>query len=245
MMIYNTLGCPVILTLADKTYRMENESELDVKLPAGERYFSVYRIDPDTGEPLCKYRTHYYPDTVVDIHRGKLVRTQRIVHSRKRRMTAICMGAAGMLTVNRSTKLYIREQLTDRTVLRIPYNRYCADVLDLLVENGEITHQEFGCADDFTRHKIIRSFWIQTICFLIGSILAIVISAVGWIGLAQKADTVHQFIGIMTANPLTLIFIILPVFALPLTVFVLLEIRKRGAWKYFPVLPTVNEWHEE
>ena len=194
---------------------------------------------------MCKYRTHYYPDTVEDIHRGKVVRTRKVVHSRKRRMTAICLGTAGILTVNRATKLYVREQLADRTLLRIPYQRYCADVLDSLVENGEITRQKDGCADGRTRQKIIRSFWIQMLCFLIGSILAIVISAVGWIWLAQTADTVQQLIGIMTAKPLTLIFAILPIFALPLTVFVLLDIRKRGAWKDLPLLPTKAEYDIE
>ena len=36
MMIYNTVDNPVVITIGDQTYRMERDSELEVKIPSGE-----------------------------------------------------------------------------------------------------------------------------------------------------------------------------------------------------------------
>ena len=45
MMIYNTVDYTVIVTLGDQTYRMERDSELEVKIPAGEYYLRLYKVD--------------------------------------------------------------------------------------------------------------------------------------------------------------------------------------------------------
>ncbi len=245
MIIYNTLECPVVLTLEDKTYRIEEESELEVKISSGDHYFSAYKLHPDTGEPMRKYKSDYYPGEYTEVYRGKVVRSNGVRYDRHRNVTAICLGASGTLTMNRATKLYIRDMLADHTILRIPSERYCADVLDFLVEEGEISHRKDGCVDDLTRQKIMRSFWIQLISSLVGGFLVIALSAVMWGIMAMRGGMTTDLLLLMTTHPDMMLYTIGPIAAIVWIVINLFNIRKRHQLKDLPMLPTKEEYDAE
>ncbi len=237
MMIYNTVDDPIIVTLGDKSYRMERDSELEVKIPSGEYYFQIYKLDPRTDEPLRKFKTDVYPATHVDLHRGKWKRTAGMAVDEHCNSTVICYGVAALLRMRRDTKLYIREVYADRLLFKVSSERYFTQNFDLTVENGELTQRKDGCVDELTRQKLIRSvYWEIGFTFFCNLLcIAAIALLLYWLSSNGKFY--------ITANiKAALGYIFLPIFFAICLIYDLCKLRKVKELKNLPLLPTKADY---
>ena len=240
MMIYNTVDLPVMVTVGDQTFRMEPDSEKEVKMTAGDYFFSIYKIDPYTGEPMRKYKTDYYPTTGMDFRRGKWGRTGQMRYDRYRNSTAICYGMTAMLNFRRATKVYIREKCSDNLLFAVSSERYFTDQFDLIVEEGELSHRKDGCVDELTRSKLIRSAYLE----LIGSIVAAiaVIVGTGLLLTLLSPDQLKAFVSAILVDSDVILWIVGPIVLIGCLIYDLGKIRKVKELKNLPLLPTKEEY---
>lgn len=236
MMIYNTVDLPILVTVGDQSFRMERDSEKELKLPTGEYFFSIHKLDPYTGEPLRKYKTDYFPTTAMDFQRGKWGKTNRMRYDRYHNSTAICYGMTALLNLRRATKMYIRERQSDKLLFAVSSERYFTDLFDLTVEEGELSHRKDGCVDELTRTKLVRSAYLE----LIGSIVAAVAVMVGT-GLLLTLltpDQLGEFVSAILADSDVILWIVGPIIMIGCLIYDLGKIRKVKQLKNLPLLPT-------
>lgn len=211
MMLYNTVDYPVILTIGDKTYRMERDSELELKIPSGEYPFRIHKLDRRDRPILRRY-----------IAGGR----------HRRNTTVICLAAMGVLSVRRDSKIYFREKTEPLISLSTEY--YKQEVYDILIENGEIRDRKDGYLDAEIGKKMVRSFIFEVVgaslghLFLIGACVffLIVLRQVA----AEHGLSEGDFVELLPA-----------IIAPPLAIFFLyrdlLACRNLHIFKDIPVLP--------
>lgn len=240
MMIYNTVDIPVMVTVGDRTFRMERDSEIELKLPAGEYFFSIYKIDPYTEEPIRKYKTDYYPSTGMDFSRGKWGKTDRMAYDRNYNSTAICYGAAARLTLRRATKLYIRDTYSNSLLFRLSNERYFTDLFDFIIEEGELNYRKDGFPDEQTRTKLIHSIYWQFVASILSGIAIIggVAALAFWAFYKGFTDVAALFI----ADPRTIVFVLAPVLMAVYVGYDIYRFRQVKDLKKLPLMPTKEEY---
>lgn len=216
MMLYNTVDHPVLITLGDQTYRMERDSELELKIPSGEYPFRIYKLDRK-GRPIL----------------------QRVIpggrHSRN--TTVICLAATALLTGNGDTKIYFREKT--EPLMSVSTEYYQQEVYDILIENGEINHRKDGYLDADTGKRVVRSFIGEVVSASIMHLFLIAASVFFLIVLRQVAAE-H---GLPEGALIELLpILIAPVFAIVVLCLDLAKCRNLHIFKDIPVLPDLSEY---
>ena len=240
MMIYNLVDLPVMVTVGDQTFRMEPNDEKEVKLPAGDHFFSIYKIDPYNNEPMRKYKTDYYPSQGVNFRRGKWERSGMMRHDEGYDCTAVCYGTSANLNLRRATKLYIRDTYSSSLIFRLSNERYFADLFEFQVEEGEFSFRRDGLPDEETRAKLIRSVYLQFIGSLlrgigiIGGVAAFVIWAM------LKGFT--QWAALMVIEPSMIGLILLPILMAVYIGYDIYRFRQVKELKKLPLMPTREEY---
>lgn len=240
MMIYNTVDIAVMVTVGDQTFRMERDSEKELKLPAGEYFFSIYKIDPYTEEPIRKYKTDYYPSSGMDFSRGKWGKTDRVFYDRYYNSTAICYGTAARLTLCRGTKLYIRETTSNTLLFRLSNERFFADLFDFMIEEGELNYRKDGCPDELTRTKLIRSVYFQFFASMFGGV-----SLIGFLAFLVFCGLQYGFkevASILATEPESIVLIFAPIFTAAYIGYDIYKFRQVKELKKLPLMPTKEEY---
>ncbi len=211
MMIYNTVDNPVIITLGDKTYRMERDSELELKIPSGEYFIRLHKVD----------------------RKDRLITTEYSGGGRHSRGTTyICLGMTALLNLRKDTKVCIRE--TEEQLVTIPSEFYEQLRFDVLVDNGELTHRQDGYLDNSVSKKMTRNFYVG----LIGSIIGNMIVAVGGCVLAGMLLDFFRENGASKEDVLELLFIILvPILCVGGIVISFSKFKRADVFKQIPILP--------
>ena len=213
MMIYNTVDNPVVITIGDQTYRMERDSELEVKIPSGEYYFRMEQVDRK-GRPMltkCEY-TGY----------GK---------SRKC-VSCICMGMTALLRMWKNTKIYIREKtepLFDTT-----FANYRQLTFDLEIDNGELTHRKDGCVDGSIGKQMKGSFKSNLIAVIIGCIAATVL---GGIGVWMLLDGIREVGASSEVIGYLLCYLFVPIASVGIIIWNLGKVKQADVFDHLPTLP--------
>ena len=241
MMIYNTIDVPVMVTVGDQTFRLEPESEKELKLTAGDYFFSIYKIDPYTDEPMRTYKTDYYPSTGMDFQRGKWGRRDMMRYDRGYDSTAICYGTSARLTLCRATKLYIRETYSNSLLYRLSNERYFVDLFDLMIEEGELNYRKDGFADEQTRTKFIRSIYFQFIgSMLRGVSLIVFLAIVAFLGIQYGFQ--ETIAALVIADPTLIVLILSPVLLAAYIGYDIYKFRHVKDLKNLPLMPTKEEY---
>lgn len=231
MIIYNTVDYPVIITVGETAYRMEKDSELELKIPSGQYYFRAYKLDYKGKAPM---------------------RIRHIYYRRRADVTFICLAVSGLLTVRRNTRIYLRETQSDDTLLSLSSERYKFETFDITLEDGEMESRRDGCLDDLTRKQVIRSFWTELITAMIGHLLLVGIGAALLIALGTAVREVQQSgaelpafslkdLGFLFESEL-IVFLIGPLVALGMIVYDLYKSRNLPTLKDLPILPEPSEY---
>lgn len=241
MMLYNTVDFPVMVTVGDKTYRMERDSELEVKLSSGDHFFKIYKLNPRTGEPLRKYKTDIYPSTGMELYRGKWVRTSKMTADDGFDSTVICYGATALLRMHRDTKLYIREVFDKQLFFRVSTERYFMQTFDLTIENGELTHRKDGCVDELARQKLLRSVYMEMGFSIFRNLFMIAAIAVLLYWLSSFGiEAVNALL--TTDVKMAIGMILLPLLFIVCLVYDLVQFSKIKKMKELPILPAKEEY---
>ena len=211
MIIYNTIDYTVIVTIGDQTYRMERDSELEVKIPAGEYYLRLHKVD----------------------RKDRLITTEYVSGGRHNRGTTyICMGMTALLDLRKATKLYIRE--TKEELVTISTEYYKKIVFDVIVENGELNHRQDGYIDSSVSKKMTRNFYKGLVFSIIGHVLLAIAS--GYM-LSLLLDFLRENGG-SEGDMVDLFFLILiPIVCVGLTVWDLSKFKQGDIFKEIPILP--------
>ena len=211
MIIYNMLKNPVILTLGDQTYRMEKDSELEVKIPAGEYFIRLHKVNRKDK-----------PITTTYVSGGRYSRGTTYIHQ----------GMTAFLNLKRDTKVYIREDKEE--MLTIPSEYYKQFTFDVLVDNGELTHRQDGLVDISVRKKLVRQFYGELISSIIGNLLIA-------LGACYMLSLLVDFLRINGASKgdlVDLLFIILvPIVSVGSIVLNISKFKRVDLFKNLPVLP--------
>ena len=211
MIIYNMLKNPVILTLGDQTYRMEKDSELEVKIPAGEYFIRLHKVNRKDK-----------PITTTYVSGGRYSRGTTYIHQ----------GMTAFLNLKRDTKVYIREDKEE--MLTIPSEYYKQFTFDVLVDNGELTHRQDGLVDIAVRKKLVRQFYGELISSIIGNLLialggcymlSLLVGVIGEKGASQDD------IGIL------ILYILAPIACVGSIVLNISKFKRVDLFKNLPVLP--------
>lgn len=211
MIIYNTIDTPVIVTLGDQTYRMERDSELELKIPSGEYFIRMHKVDRK-GRPF----------TTISVSGGRYSRGS----------TYIYFGMTALLALKKDTKVCIRE--TQEKLMTIPSEYYQQIVFDVLVDNGELTHRQDGCVDGAVRKKLIRGFYAELISSIIGSLIV----AVGACFMLSLLVDFLRTNGASKGDLVDLLFIILvPLVSVVSIVLNFSKFKRVDVFKQMPLLP--------
>ena len=211
MILYNMLKNPVILTLGDQTYRMEKDSELEVKIPAGEYFIRLHKVNRKDK-----------PITTTYVSGGRYSRGTTYIHQ----------GMTAFLNLKRDTKVYIREDKEE--MLTIPSEYYKQFTFDVLVDNGELTHRQDGLVDIAVRKKLVRQFYGELISSIIGNLLIA-------LGACYMLSLLVDFLRINGASKgdlVDLLFIILvPIVSVGSIVLNISKFKRVDLFKNLPTLP--------
>lgn len=162
MMIYNTVDYPIAIEIGEKTYFMERDSELELRLSSGTYSYRLYKADEYDG-PIP---SHYE------------------MESFRRHVTTVCYAETGKLTCKRGTKVYIRESCEElfreqhfwRHRGHAHYRVYDASTFDLTVEEGELAERRRGCLNERVYNRMLapykHTFWMLGAAHLLFLILA-------------------------------------------------------------------------
>lgn len=211
MMIYNTVDYPVIVTIGEHTFRMERDSELELKIPSGEYSFRIHKVDRKGRPILRRYQSG-----------GRY----------SRGTTIICLAASALLAVRRDTKIYFREKT--EPLISISAEHYKQDVFDILIDNGEINNRSDGYLDESIRKKMMLKFKLE----LIGSTIShLFLIAMCFVVLYLLPDVLSTYE--MTENDFLEIlpFILAPILAVYLIIRDISQSRKIHIFRDIPVLP--------
>jgi hypothetical protein len=240
MMIYNLVDVPVMVTIGDQTFRMEKDGEKEVKLPAGDYFFSIYKIDPYTDEPMRKYKTDYYPSTGLDFHRGKWGRHGMMRYDEGYDSTAICYGTSARLTLCRATKLYIRDTYSNSLIFRLSNERYFADLFEFQLEEGEFSFRKDGLPDEQTRTKLLHSIYLQFVGSMLKGLSFIgLLALLAFFGLRYG---MKELAAVLTAEPDSLVLIIAPILYIAFVGYDIYKFRHAKEIKNLPLMPTKEEY---
>lgn len=210
MMIYNTVDYPVIVTIGEHTFRMERDSELELKIPSGDYPFRIHKLDRKGNPILRRY-----------LSGGRY----------SRGTTIICLAASALLTVRRDTKIYFREKT--EPLISISSEYFKQEVYDILIENGEINHRSDGYLDESIRKKMIRKFQFELIGSTISHLLLIV-SCFAVLYLLPEVLSAYE----MTENDLweILPFVLAPILGVYLVIRDISQSRKIHIFRDIPVI---------
>ena len=217
MMIYNTVDNPVIITIGTQTYRMERDSELELKIPSGEYYLRMEQVDRKGNPIIAKYSSYGY---------GKYKKT----------VTVINMSMSALLTMRKKTRIYIREKRE-----RLPgYSKkdYEQLVFDLEIDDGELAHRQDGCLDasvgkklkkNFVTGLVVTSVFYTLVAALGGAMLWMLASGIGEAAL-DKGD-------ISVLLPYILEAVLIPVVSIGCVVWSLRKVKEADIFDKLPLLP--------